>query len=438
MPDARESAYRSLLRIAREGRFSNLEVDATLKRASLPPPERALYTRLVYGVIERTVTLDYFIAHSASRDPASLDLPLRILLRLGLLQCAFLRVPTHAAVSETVSLAKRVFPRGAGMVNAVLRRYLREGPPALPDESENPAGAFSVRYSVSEDLARDLLADYGIDKARGILAATKEIPPLTLRVNTLRTTRDELLSSLQKAGYDAIPTKLSPDCIALRGGAVSELAPLREGLCFVQDEASALCATALGAAPGETVIDTCAAPGGKSFSLAMAMGNRGRIFAFDLHENKLSLLRREAEKLGISIITAASRDAREPDPALLGRADRVLCDLPCSGSGVLAKKPDLRYRTREQMSRLPALQGQILAASADLLRPGGVLLASTCSLRREENERVVDAFLAARPDFSPEPFALSPSLAAPEGRVTLTPDETHTDGFFLAKLRRDK
>lgn len=435
----REAACRSLVRLEKEGRFSNIELDTVLRSAGFSSADRGLYTRLVYGVLERKLTLDYLIGNLAERPAESLDLPLRTLLRLGLCQLLFFdRIPESAAVNESVEIAKKLCPKGAGMVNAVLRRFLREGKRLrLPSGEEDPDLYLSVRYSVSPRLCGCLREDYGMEKAESILSAFCTPPPITLRVNTLRTGREELLSSLRAQGYAAEPTRYSSCGIKLPVAAVSELAPLREGLCFVQDEASQLCVAALGASPGDTALDLCACPGGKSFGIAMEMENKGRLYSFDLHENKLSLLRRGAETLGITILEAACRDARKPDPARCESADRLLCDLPCSGTGVLWKKPELRYREEESVSRLPALQLEILLASADCLRRGGEMVFSTCTLRKKENEDVLSSFLAVRPDFAPLPFTVG-GLSAPDGRLTLFPDTHGTDGFFIAKLRRKK
>ena len=434
---ARAAACRSLVRLEKEGRYSNIELDATLQRTAFSPADRGLYTRLVYGVTERKITLDYIIEHLAGRPAAALDLPLRTVLRMGLCQLLYFdRIPDTAAVDESVELAKQFCPAASGLVNAVLRRFCREGKVWKKPSMEDPDRYLSILYSVPVWLCAKFRADYGFDRAESILAAFLHTPPITLRVNTLRMTRDALLNQLREAGYDAEATRYSPYGIKLSTAAVGELAPLKDGSCFVQDEASQICVMALGAQPGEEIIDTCACPGGKSFGIAMEMENRGRLRSFDLHENKLSLLRRGAEGLGISIIEAAARDGRREDPALLESADRILCDLPCSGLGVLWKKPELRYREPDGLERLPALQLEILHSSAACLKPGGTMIFSTCTISKDENEAVLAAFLASHPDFSPVPFHVG-RLDAPAGLLTLFPDEHGTDGFFIAKLQRN-
>lgn len=436
MNPAREEALRSLVRCEKEGRYSNIELSGTLSRTEMSPADRGLYTRLVYGVIEKKLTLDYLIGCWSDRPVASLDLTVKNLLRMGVAQILYFdRVPDHAAVDESVELAKKVCKSASGFVNAVLRRAVREKGSAgtlLP--AGEGADALSVRYSFPRWMCEKFLAECGEARTEALLRAFDEVPPMTLRVNTLRTTREALLSELENAGIEAAPTPYSPHGIRLRA-AVSDLAPLREGECFVQDEASQLCVLALGAKPGERILDCCACPGGKSFGIAMEMENEGELLSCDLHANKLSLVRSGAGRLGISIVETAAKDGGVRDEALVGRFDRILCDLPCSGLGVMAKKPDLRYKKEEDVSRLPAIQLRILQNVADYLRPGGRMVFSTCTISKAENESVLRAFLAGRSDFALVP-AEAGALPLPEGFLTLYPDTHGTDGFFISVLER--
>jgi 16S rRNA (cytosine967-C5)-methyltransferase len=286
---------------------------------------------------------------------------------------------------------------------------------------------------------------FGEGEADQLLSALCQRPPLTLRTNTLRTDRDSLLSTLCAAGWQATPGLYAPEALRVKEGAVTDLPAFAAGDFFVQDEASQLCVQALDARPGMTVVDTCACPGSKSFGVALSMGNSGAVYAFDLHESKLSLIRSGAARLGLTVITAAQRDARCPDPALYGRADRVLCDVPCSGLGVLAKKPEIRHKDLSSLCRLPAIQREILDRSAAYVKPGGLLVYSTCTFLPAENQQVVGAFLDAHPDFVPEDFCFSPlpdggagvsPVTSQGGMVTLTPHRNGTDGFFIARMRR--
>lgn len=462
-------ALATLLALAR-GKYGNLAVDATLRRVVLSDPDRHLYTVLVYGVTERQTTLDYLIGRFSDRPLEELDETVRMALRLGLYQLVYLdRVPDHAAIHETVALVPR---RVSGYVNAVLRAYLRfeeslaggssEGdaaaPPRenrldtpaawadrFPELAADPMRAASVAYGMPEALCALFTDSFGAEEAGRLMAAFCRKPPLTLRTNTLRTDRDSLLASLTAAGLEAAPGLYAPEAIRVQEGAVVDLPAFAAGDFFVQDEASQLCVQALDARPGMTVVDTCACPGSKSFGAALSMGNSGTVYAFDLHESKLSLVRSGAARLGLTVITADQRDARCPDPALYGRADRVLCDVPCSGLGVLAKKPEIRHKDLPAARRLPAIQREILERSAAYVKSGGLLVYSTCTLLPAENSQVVGAFLADHPDFVPDDFAFPPlpgagegmpPVASRRGMVTLTPHRNGTDGFFIARMRR--
>ena len=405
------------------GQYANLALDAALQKAALSPADRGLATALVYGVLEKQGRLDYAIPFYANRPPAELTPEVLQLLRLGLYQLCFLeRVPDHAAVNETVALASR---RTAGFVNAVLRAVIRGGK-ALPLPPEEPFAAWlAVRYSVAPALAERLLSDLGREKTVAFLGALETPPPLTLRVNTLRTTREELLAALQTAGLDARPAPASRSGILLPGGAaVRELPGFDAGLFFVQDEASQLAVEALDARPGMRVLDVCACPGSKSFGLAMEMENTGSLLACDLHRSKLSLVERGAQRLGIGILSVLERDARTALPGWEAGADRVLCDVPCSGFGVLGKKPELRGKDPAESVGLPEIQLAILSRSATLVRPGGRLVYSTCTVLPAENGQNVARFLTGRSDFR---------LCTER---TLFPDTDGTDGFYFAVLER--
>ena len=415
---ARSLAMRSLLALERDGRYANLEIDARLRGTDLDPANRALYTRLVYGVTERRITLDWIIGRYSTRGADTLDADVRCALRLGLYQLLYMdRIPEHAAVGESVDLVPHA---KAGYVNAVLRAFLRAGKRIdWPDEADGLT-YFSVKYSVPEPLCaiyRDALDDP--DTLGELLEALNREPHVGLRVNTLRLSPEDAAS---RTG--GVLSMIAPDLVLLDSLTPEARAGLDEGLWFVQDEASRIVSAAVGARPGERVIDTCACPGGKSFSMALDMRDEGEIFSFDLHANKLSLIEKGAAKLGLTGIRTAARDAREPDVTLIGTADRVLCDAPCSGLGVIANKPDIRYKDPAAFERLPGIQREILDGASRYVKPGGVLVYSTCTLNRAENEETASAFLETHPAFEGE-----------EVRV-FWPHRDGCDGFFMAKMRR--
>ena len=435
----RALALRSLAALERDGRFANLEIDARLKRdgGNLSPADRGLYTRLVYGVTERRLTLDYIIDQCASRPAADLDSGIRDALRLGLYQLLYMeRIPDHAAVSETVDLAKRASRAGAGMVNAVLRAFLRAGKQVTwPDPETDRYRALEVKHSIPAALIRvyeTALSAPGSRPAQerggldALLSALNREPMIGLRVNTLRLTAEE---AAERVGGEL--SRIAPDVVKIASLTETAREGIEEGLWFVEDEASRIAAKAVGAEPGDRIADVCACPGGKTFSMALDMENRGEVRSFDLHANKLSLVRKGAQRLGLTVVTADARDARDPDPELVGRMDRVLCDAPCSGFGVIAKKPDLRYRDPSTAERLPGIQREVLHGASRYVRPGGILLYSTCTLNRAENEDTAEAFLREHPD-----FALCEDERLPGGMRAFFPHTDGTDGFFAAKMIR--
>ena len=417
--NVRKLAWDTLCRCEKAGQYSNLALDAVLKKNSLTDADRALLTTLIYGSIERQTTLDFWVDSLVQKAP---EAEIRVLLRLGLYQLAYLdRVPDHAAVNETVSLAPK---RASGFVNAVLRSFLRAGktlPP--PDGKVDPVGFLSVTCSVCRPLAAKMIVTFGLERSTSILAATLQKNDTCLRSNPLRVDLKTFENALRAAGYDPDPIGKTGFRLAA-GASITKLPGFAEGWFFVQDEASQRCVSALGAAPGMTVIDVCACPGSKSFGAAADMNDQGKILSFDLHASKLSRIEGGAKRLGISILSVGERDARDPLPEWEGKADRIICDVPCSGFGVLGKKPELRGKDPETSAGLPKIQADILARSATLVRRGGRLVYSTCTIFPEENEGVVEPFLAEHPDF----------ILIKE--QTLYPDTDGTDGFFFAVLER--
>ena len=430
--NAREAAYLSLMRTERDKSYSNIEIDSVIKRSGLEGAEKGLYTNLVYGVIEHRLTLDHWISLVSAKPLGKLDAEVLTILRMGLYQMVYLdRIPDSAAVNESVKLAKKYRGSAASFVNAALRNFRRKfDVPPYPDRNDRMK-YLTVRYSCGEDVVR-ILESYG--DAEPILAAFSENPPVTLRVNTLKTTRVELLELLEKDGIEACAAIFAPDGIKLKNLPERVREYIDEGLCFIQDEASQLAAEALDPKAGEVVYDVCACPGGKSFSAAIRMGDSGRIIASDLHKNKLSLITAGAQRLGIHIIETAEQNGVEHKAELVETADAIICDVPCSGLGVIAKKPEIRYKSAAEISGLPRVQSAILANSANYLKRGGRICYSTCTLNPEENQGVVKGFLSENRDFEPVDFSFG-KLRSEGGMLTLFPQDG-TDGFFIALLRK--
>lgn len=431
----RKVALAVLDKISAAGQYSNIALDTAIGRSGAAGSDRALLTAIVYGTVEKRITLDYLIDSLSSLPPSKIELTVRNILRMGFYQLIYLdRVPDHAAINESVTLAGK---RQKGFVNALLRNFARgDRSLPLPGKKDGIGRYLSVKYSVSEDICKRFCLDFGEERAEKLLSSMNNEPYITLRVNTLKISRDELLERFASRGVSAEKTELSCAGIRLKERyAYSEIPFEEDGLWFVQDEASQLAAALLDAKAGETVIDTCACPGGKSFSLAMCMENKGRLMSFDLHENKLSLIERSADRLGIDIIETAAKDGKVFDGALQGCADKVLCDLPCSGLGVIAKKPDIRYKNIEDIENLPSVQMAIAENALRYLKKGGVMVYSTCTILPEENENNVKRLLCLHDDLEAVPFEYG-GRTAESGMLTLYPDEQGTDGFFIAKLRK--
>lgn len=430
--NVRALALTLLERIEAGGGYSNIALDTEIKRTGIVGHDRALLTALVYGVIERRITLDRIIDGMASIPPSKIEKRTRYILRMGLYQLAFMSgIPDHAAINESVSLAGG---RSKGFVNALLRNFVRSGKEIpLPSRENGEAEYISVKYSFPAELCELFIGEFGSERAEEILSAMSGGAPMTLRVNTLKLSREELLGRLEASGVRAERTEISPYGIKIIDRGEGFSFDDGESLFFVQDEASQICACVTDAKSGDLVVDTCACPGGKSFSMAMMMGNVGSVRAFDIHENKLSLIRSGAERLGIDIISTAAADGRDPDPELFGRADVVLCDVPCSGFGVMAKKPEIRYKDLGDTERLPRVQLEIAENSIKYLKKGGVMVYSTCTLLRRENEDVVKQLTEKHPEMKLVPFDVG-NIHAESGTYTLLPSSYGTDGFFISKL----
>ena len=434
---ARETALNVLIACRRDEGWSNSILKDYLTRDRLDRRDGALATRLCYGVVQNRGLLDHYLTQLLTGKLKDLHPVLRDILHLGLYQICFMdKIPESAAVNESVDLAKKYCKKvrsGPGLVNAVLRNAARRA-----GEFTQPK-SWEDLYSHPGKLINLLKSYVGKDRVENMLRANNAIPPMMVQVNTLRITTGELLEMLEGEGVTTRHHDWMPDCLVLEGtGDLERLESFQKGLFYVQDCASrlsVLCAQL--PAADIRVLDCCAAPGGKSFAAAIAMGGKGSITSCDVHAHKINLIQKGAQRLGFGNITAMLRDATSPCGEWKESMDAVICDVPCSGYGIIRKKPDIRYKDPDTMADLPALQLQILERQAEFVKAGGVLLYSTCTLLYRENEGVVEAFLRSHPEYTLEKLTLPKPLPENEtGMLALVPGEYDTDGFFIARLRR--
>lgn len=431
---ARTTALGALIACRKTGAWSDGVLKEYLRRDRLDPRDAALASRLCYGVVQNRMLLDFYLAAFVKGPLTKLQPVVLDILRLGAYQITMMdRIPASAAVNEAVEQGKKYAnPRAAGLINGVLRAIVRaDGKMPQPPD-------LATRYSHPAALTELLRENVGNEWLEPLLRSDNEAPPTSVQVNPLKTTEEKLLAQWREQGVVAEPHPWMPGCFLLHGtGSVEGLEAFRSGEILVQDAAARLAVTAAALEPGMKVLDCCAAPGGKSFAAAMDLSNRGSIISCDIHRHKVDLIAKGAERLGISIVKAMEQDGTQFRPEWENTMDTVLADVPCSGLGVIRKKPDIRYKDVQALEGLPSVQRRILETVSRYVKPGGVLLYSTCTILKRENEQMVEAFLADHPEFAAEEMALPEALG--EGHpamLTLLPCRHQSDGFFLAKLRK--
>ena len=405
-------------------------LDGVLARIA-DPRDRAFATRLFYSVLQNESWIDWQLQQRCRMPLGSMQPPVRDILRVCCAQLLFFdRIPAYSAVNEAVAECRKLAPGAAGLVNAVCRRIAREGEAEGPEASD--AELLSVRYSHPLWFTERMLEVFGdAEECRKYLESNNGIPPITIRMNTLRESCGEMF---EKAGLDG-PDAAGAFCTPVMTDTAAEI--LSGGWGYVQDTASALAVMAAGPEPGMTVVDACAAPGGKSFTSCMLMKNDGVIHAFDISAKKIDAMREQAGILGCSCIRASAADSRRPLPLEEASADIVIADVPCSGFGVIRKKPEIRYKLKEAVAGLPEVGTSILGNVSRYVKHGGILLFTTCTVLPEENEEVAGRFLSAHPDFAAESFRVGEETAA-SGMKTLYPHRDGTDGFFICRMRRTR
>ncbi len=430
MQTPREICLELLLQVEKNSSFSSIALDNKLSgNSGLSDVDRRFISALYYGVIERRITLDAVISEYSKRPIDKISLEIREILRMGIYQLLYMdSVPDSAAVDESVKLAKIKNQSASGFVNAVLRNFIRDG-------KKLPGDSLSLTYSCPEWLVNMWLRDYGEEIALSVLKSSLGRPPTTVRFNICKFDVKDILSELAIDGIEAIPNETIHDCYDLKNcGSAERLSAYKKGMFHVQDASCQLCAAELGAKDGETVLDVCSAPGGKAFTVAEIMNDIGTVLAFDLHANRARLITEGAKRLNLDIITASTNNAKIYNSEL-PLADRVLCDVPCSGLGVIGRKPEIKYNysSESDLSQFPIVQYEILKTSSRYVKPGGTLLYSTCTLNRSENDLIAEKFLRENPGF--EGSVLS---HFDDYKATITPATCRYggDGFFMAKFIR--
>lgn len=433
--NAREAALSALGRCRRDEAWSGAVTDNLIKNSGLDKREAALASRLTLGVLQNDALCDHYIA-CYCKSAAKLEPKVRDILRLGVYQLLFTRVPARAAVNESVALCRSAgLERASGLVNAVLRRVAENLSSFPPIPNEGTAEHLAIKYSHPQWLVKRLIDCIGYGQTESFLACSNSPSGIHIQVNTLKIGTEAYIKLLEEAGIVCRAHPYLPGCLELEGGAVTELPGFAEGLFYVQDAAARCAADLSGAERGMRVLDCCAAPGGKSFAAAVRMGGEGSIISCDIHEKKLSLIRQGAERLGIGIIETRCADGRKPVADFSQGFDLVIADVPCSGMGVIGKKPEIRRKKEADIAALPAIQRDILENVSAYVKPGGALLYSTCTVLPEENEEVVRDFLSRHDEFETDVLRVGDKLIE-EGMYTFWPHVDFCDGFFAARLIR--
>jgi len=431
---ARQVAFLTLLKIEKDKAYSNIALDSAVKAYSLDSTDCAFISRLVYGVTERKITLDYIFSKFLKQPIKKLKPEVLVILRLGTYQLLYMdKIPVSAAVNESVLLAKNnKCEFASGMVNAVLRKVSENGTTLLDSLSGDER--LSVLYSAPIELVKFLKYHYNEENAENILKSALIPKEITIRVNTLKINEDELIEVLKKENITAKRTFLKNALILNSKGAVYDSDAYKNGLFYVEDISSQICVSELGLRENDRFIDICSAPGGKSFTASQYMNDKGEIYSCDIHEHRVELIRSGAERLGIKSIRPTVNDATVFNGEF-GNADCVLCDVPCSGLGIIGKKPEIKYKSLDDTKELIPIQKQILSVASRYVKSGGTLVYSTCSINPNENRKVCDWFLKENENFKSVKVSPETERCIDEGDyLTLTPHINNCDGFFIAKF----
>lgn len=438
MNNARKTAVKVLGEVFNKNAYSNIVLGRELNKSDLNDKDKGLVTEIVYGTIKYKYTIDTILNYFIKSNLEKLEIDVLNILRISIYQMLYLdKIPEFAVVNEAVELTKIKSPKAAKLVNGVLRNYLRNKDIDYHNKNSK-LEELSFKYSFPKWMVKLFLESYGIEEVQKILSGLNMVPAVTVRINALRTDYEEAWKKLADNGYDIEEGKVCPEAIQIIKGRNIEDNPLfKDGLITVQDESAMMVAPSMDLEENMIVLDLCSAPGGKTCHAAEIMNNTGKILAFDIHENKLPLIKDNAERLGIKNISCAVLDAAKYSSKYKDGADRVLIDVPCSGMGIIRKKPEIKWtKDKEDIRGLVKIQRDIMLNAAKYVKEGGKLIYSTCTLNKEENEENIRWFLKKCPDFKVEPLYfgnLDNLIYHKEGVVTILPDK-NMDGFFIAKM----
>lgn len=435
--NSRSIALKILNRVFNEGAYSNLVLSSELNNSNLNDKDKALVTEIVYGTIRRKNSLDTLIA-SFVRDIKMMDKRVLNILRIAMYQLKFLdKVPSYAACNEAVEQAKKISISSSKLVNGILRSYGKKGESGLV--FKNKIYELAYTYSFEPWLIRLFIKQYGEEDAIRILNGLNLTPKVTVRVNSLKGDFDEVFEELEEFGYNVEEGYICPEAISIKGGkSVEDNKVFNEGKITVQDESAMLVAPLLDIAHDETVLDLCSAPGGKTTHIAELLENTGKVLAFDLHKNKLGLIKENCKRLGIKNVELKQMDATKIDVNLIGAGDKILLDVPCSGLGIIKRKPEIKWnKNREELKEIVKVQREIMENAWQYLKQGGTMVYSTCTLNKEENEQNIEWFLNKHKNCTLEKVFIGngDNLRYENGMLTVLPNE-YMDGFFIAKLKK--
>lgn len=433
---ARLVAYEALMQVCENEGYSNIVLDKTLNKYSLEKRDNALASILFYGVIERQITLDCYIKMFLKHPDFKLADSTLLILRIAVYQLTFLeKIPESAIVNEAVNMAKEL-KAPVSFINGVLREMVRNKDKLILPKGKD-INSLSIIYSVPTGLIELWVDSYGMDTTLKILTSFYEKSRTYIRVNNTKTTVDDFIDKFSEIAAAEKITNLNYACKVIAGGNLIKTKEFEDGLFHIQDLSSQYLCEILDPEESDVIIDVCAAPGGKTFTLAEKMNNNGCVYSYDLYRGRVKLIRAGAYRLGLKNVKASMRDATD-SKCEISNADKILCDVPCSGFGTIRRKPEIRYKSMETISELPNIQYDILCKSAMHLKQGGILVYSTCTLNPEENGKVADRFLRENSNFEPMKidFNLPRAIDEPENQLTMMPFMCKTDGFFVAKFKK--